>query len=163
MCDIKHRLSAELYLHLIMALSFSHIILSLRLQLSGIQQTTAALPVVGTDGTRLQAAHLFLTRERLSLCPIEPDASTRNSHLPKRKTKSIISQPFNYWSQRGDDCKWQPIRGSCVSTAPKGMTTFNPVWAEGGWFMLERGFRPVKLSHADFHRMKHERQWVTFH
>ncbi len=62
MCDIKHRLSAEYVLALDYgSFILSHVILSLRLQLSGIQQTTAALAVVGTDGTRLQAAHLFLT------------------------------------------------------------------------------------------------------
>lgn len=86
MCDIKHRLSAEIVLALDYgSFIFLHVILSLRLQLSGIQQTTAALTIVGTDETRLQAAHLFLTRARLSLCPIEPDASTRNSHLPPKK------------------------------------------------------------------------------
>lgn len=65
MCDITHRLGAENVLALDYgSFILSHVILSLRLQLSGIQQTTAALPVVGTDGTRLQAAHMFLTIER---------------------------------------------------------------------------------------------------
>jgi len=103
----------------------SHVILFRRLQLSGTQQTTAALPVVGTDGTGLQAAHLFLTRVRLSLCPIEPNASTIISHSPQKYLKFYF--PTLIGSGRGDNSKWQPIRDSGVTNAPKGMTTFNPV------------------------------------